>query len=219
MDTVSELPLELERYTDQVRRWPTSGRHVMAQYDEEGVFVYQAYKPSIATYAVEHQGFGADFSFNRMSWVKPNFLWMMYRSGWATKDGQQRVLALRVKRAVFDSWLSNCVSSSFDRNVYGDRQAWQLDVKKSELRLQWDPDHDPSGQPLERRAVQLGIRGNALAAFRGEAFLAVHDVTEYVEAQREFAVPGRWEELVLPREEVYPVPDDARRRLGMPVDG
>jgi len=25
---------------------------------------------------------------NRMTWIKPNFLWMMYRSGWASKKNQ-----------------------------------------------------------------------------------------------------------------------------------
>ena len=42
-----------------------------------------------------HGYFGGDhFSLNRMSWVKPNFLWMMYRSGWGQKEGQVVVLAV-----------------------------------------------------------------------------------------------------------------------------
>ncbi|WP_422570328.1 DUF4291 family protein, partial [Erwinia billingiae] len=29
-----------------------------------------------------------------MTWIKPSFLWMMYRSGWGMKDpGQKRILA------------------------------------------------------------------------------------------------------------------------------
>ena len=34
----------------------------------------------------------------------------------------------------------------------------------SEVRLQWDPDHDPHGRPLARRALQLGLRGEALTS-------------------------------------------------------
>jgi hypothetical protein len=28
-----------------------------------------------------------------MDWSKPNFLWMMYRSGWATKERRERIVA------------------------------------------------------------------------------------------------------------------------------
>lgn len=44
-----------------------------------------------------------------------------------------------------------------------DRAAWQADVARSEVRLQWDPDRDPHGNPVTRRAVQLGLRGAVLA--------------------------------------------------------
>ena len=35
--------------------WPKTGKHILAQYDDETVVVYQAYKPSIAEYAVKNQ--------------------------------------------------------------------------------------------------------------------------------------------------------------------
>jgi hypothetical protein len=37
-----------------------------------------------------------------MSWIKPNFLWVMYRSGWGTKAGQELTLALRLRRSFFN---------------------------------------------------------------------------------------------------------------------
>ena len=75
-------------YSKQTRKWPQSGRHILAQFDADSIIVYQAYRAAIARHAVEHQRFGGDFSYSRMSWIKPNFLWMMFRSGWATKEGQ-----------------------------------------------------------------------------------------------------------------------------------
>lgn len=75
-------PLPTESYRDQAAIWPKAGRHVLARFDADTVVVYQAYRPAIGRYAVEHGHFGGDFSFSRMSWVKPNFLWMMFRSGW-----------------------------------------------------------------------------------------------------------------------------------------
>ena len=90
--------MKWQPYSEQQARWPNSGRHILAQYDAESVVVYQAYRDDIADWAVQHQAFGGPWSFTRMSWIKPNFLWMMYRSGWATKPGQERVLAVWLDR-------------------------------------------------------------------------------------------------------------------------
>src|SRR5687767_8133838 len=87
-----------ESYLEQSRRLPKRGRHILAHFDEGTIVVYQAYRVEIASYAVEHGRFGGPhFSFERMSWIKPGFLWMMYRSDWATAEDQERVLAVRVK--------------------------------------------------------------------------------------------------------------------------
>ncbi|HOY05022.1 MAG TPA: DUF4291 family protein [Saprospiraceae bacterium] len=63
------------------------------------LLVYQAFNPAIAAYAAEHRRFGGPaYSFNRMSWIKPNFLWMMYRAGRAAKPSQERILAIEYSR-------------------------------------------------------------------------------------------------------------------------
>jgi len=72
--------LKFQPYTRQLDEWPNSGKHILAQFNSDSVIVYQAYKPSIGHFAAEHQYFGGEFSFTRMSWIKPNFLWMMYRT-------------------------------------------------------------------------------------------------------------------------------------------
>lgn len=129
-------------WAEQRAQWPTEGRHILAQYDDETIVVYQAYRPEIANYVVEHQRFGGPWSLERMTWIKPNFLWMMYRCGWATKAGQERVLALWLPRDVFErEILGAAVHSSFVPEVHGTREDWQRAVKTSDVRLQWDPDH------------------------------------------------------------------------------
>src|SRR4051795_4009886 len=120
--------MQLRRYLDQTHDWPHTGRHILAQFDADSIYVYQAYRPSIARYAVEHQRFGGEFSFSRMSWIKPNFLWMMYRSGWATKPGQEVTLAVWLRRAAFDAILAGAVPSSFDPAHYPDEAAWHRAV-------------------------------------------------------------------------------------------
>jgi hypothetical protein len=194
----------------------------LAHYDEETIVVYQAYQPAIVQYAVEHQRLGGpNFSFTRMSWVKPNFLWMMYRSGWGTKPGQEAVLALRMRRSAFETILIDAVHSSFVAEVYVHEEAWQAAVEKSSVRLQWDPDHDPQGSPLERRAIQLGLRGESLRRFATEWLVEVEDISGFVREQRERL--GRRLSVETPRERVLPVRDVRLAvRLGVspePADG
>src|SRR5262249_41135639 len=146
---------------------------------------YQAYKPSIAYWAVQHQRLGGpDFSYSRMSWIKPNFLWMMYRSGWGTKQDQEITLALRLRRAFFEGILGDAVESSFSPSAHVSQEAWKAALESSEVRPQWDPDHDPHGRPEERRAIQLGLRGEALRRMGQEALLEVLDVSNFVSLQR-----------------------------------
>ncbi|MBO0724214.1 MAG: DUF4291 family protein [Blastocatellia bacterium] len=87
------MKLITEPYLEQLNRWPRSGRHILAHFDHSSVTVYQAYRPSIGLHAAKHQQFGGDFSFTRMSWIKTNFLWMMYRSGWGAKTDQEITFA------------------------------------------------------------------------------------------------------------------------------
>ncbi len=198
------MKLDIERYADQVLRWPTYGEHILAQYDDASVVVYQAYRPSIGRYAIEHGYFGGpDFSFDRMSWLKPNFLWMMYRSGWGTKEGQECILGLRLRRPFFDGLLRAAVSSSFDPSTHPTREDWKQAVQDSEVRLQWDPDHAPDGAKEVRRAIQLGLRGDALARMARSELLEVMDLTHFVAEQRVHAL-GDWKQLRTPKESVYP---------------
>lgn len=214
------MTLALERYVDQRARWPARGRHVLAQYDREGVVVYQAFRPSIAEFAVAHGCFGGEFGYGRMSWIKPNFLWMMYRCGWATKESQERVLAVRLRRGAFDAILAAVVHSTFVPGVYASEAQWREQLARSDVRLQWDPDHGPSGQPLERRAIQLGLRGAALAVYGRDAILAIEDVTALAREQHANVRGRELEALVTPREEVYPVGDPAVvARLGVDAHG
>jgi len=72
----------------------TPYRQVRAQYDENTIAVYQAYSPEIAEPALAAGTFVEPFGMHRMTWIKPSFLWMAYRSGWATKPGQTVVLRI-----------------------------------------------------------------------------------------------------------------------------
>lgn len=205
-----------EPYLTQRERWPREGRHILAHHDEEHVVVYQAYAPRIGRFAVEHGYFGGDWKVERMTWIKPNFLWMMYRCGWATKSDQEMVLAVTLHREAFDAILAQAVPSSWDKRRWETREAWQAAVKASAVRLQWDPDHNPTGAKVERRAIQLGLRGEATRRYAREWIASIEDVTEFVREQHPHATPSRYDDLVLPRETVYrPADPDVAYTLGL----
>ncbi len=203
--------LPLKNYLSQKQSWPAAGRHILAHYDEQTVIVYQAYKASIAKYALEKQQFGGEFSFERMSWIKPNYLWMMYRSGWGSKENQEYILGVRIRRSFFNQLLRQAVHSKYIPEVYFDPAVWRRRLKSSGVRLQWDPDHGPRGNKLERRAIQLGLRGVLLKRYAQEALVEVLDMSDCVRQGREAL--EQWQDFLMPTESVYPVSDPQTRSL------
>jgi hypothetical protein len=199
------MNLRTEHYLTQLKRWPAIGRHIMAQFDAETLIVYQAYRPAIGLYAAQHGRFGGEFSFNRMSWIKPNFLWMMHRSGWGAKEGQEITLAVRLRRTGFDEILQQAVHTSYVPDVYGSPEDWKVRLAEPSVRLQWDPDHDPQGGKVERRAIQLGLAGALLRKYAQEWVVNIEDISGFVAEQRAHAEADGWANLVTPREEAYPI--------------
>lgn len=183
-----------QSYRYQSKRvWPGRGQHVLAQYDEESIVVYQAYKEAIATYAVEHKRFTGcpSFGVGRMTWIKTNFLWMMFRSGWGSKHNQEHVLAIWLRRDAFERYLEHARRKGSVRGFQGT------------VRLQWDPDHVPSGEKhVYRRAVQLGLK-NVTSYMDGSDILDIQDVTPFVHEQGRLAQMKVNDELVVARERVF----------------
>src|SRR5262245_23664513 len=115
-------------------------RQVRAAFSAELITVYQAYPPEIAERAVAAGRFVAPFKRERMTWIKPSFLWMMYRCGWASKPGQERVLAMQITRTGFDWALEHACLSQYDPHQHADHAAWRRQLKASPVRVQWDPE-------------------------------------------------------------------------------
>jgi hypothetical protein len=191
--------MKTELYHEQQRRLPSGGQHLIADHDDDTLIVYQAFKPAIADYAVRHQAFGGPhYKHGRMTWIKPGFMWMMFRAGWATKVDQERILRLTIKRSGWEEILRQAVHSSFKADIYDDEQTWKNALANSGVRLQWDPDHDPEGNKLERKAIQIGLKGKILEAFHADYLLQIEDITPFVTAQRE----NRGAKLLVPIERV-----------------
>lgn len=201
---ITQMNITTELYTEYKNRLPQSGRHITAAMANGTLVVYQAFRPAIAEWAVAHQQFGGPhYSYNRMSWIKTSFLWMMYRSGWAQKEGQERILAITIKQTDFDTILETMAHATYKQDVYGDVAAWNDALKTKEGRIQWDPDHNPKGVPVERRAIQLGMKDDILKQFGTRYCQRIDDITPFVLSQYQHVVQGQLDNLIIPREDVY----------------
>jgi hypothetical protein len=191
----------------------TPQRQVRAVHDADTITVYQAYPPPIADAAVRAGRFVPPFKRERMTWVKPSFCWMMYRCGWATKPGQERVLAVRMLRTGFEQALGMASLSHFDRKLHDDAAAWAAQKAASPVRVQWDPERTPTGVALEHRSLQVGIGGVAVAAYVDEWVVGLEDITDQVRAWRaelsDGVVPA------LPDETPYLLPASVGARIGV----
>lgn len=203
------MTLDTIRYTEYEKNLPQSGRHILCQEKGDNLIVYQAFNPLISDFAVRNQRFGGShYKFTRMSWIKPNFLWMMYRAGWAGKEHQQQILAIEISKTNFISLLDQAVHSTFKESVYGDHIAWKDKVASSSVRLQWDPDHDPYGEKIPRRAVQLGLRGDVLKQFATDWIVSIEDITPFVKEQKTLIDQKRMDELLVIKETVLSVDEE-----------
>lgn len=113
-------------------------RRIRALHTDDTVTVYQAYSPALGLPAARDGRFPAAWKRERMTWIKPSFLWMMYRCGWGAKADQETVLAVEIERAGFDWALGHACLSHYDPDEHPDRGAWQRELKGSPARVQWD---------------------------------------------------------------------------------
>ena len=144
-------------------------KKLLADYDQVGVYVYQAYSPEISTQAVQLQKFDgiSGYSFERMTWIKFSLGWMLYRSGYATKPGQERILRIKIPHSALSTIIQSAVSSLI-----------ASEVKRTPAVFQWDPDRDVRLQILDRRALQLGIRGELVQQYAKTWILEITDITD-----------------------------------------
>jgi hypothetical protein len=141
------------------------------EWDVEGVYVYQAFNAAIADWAVEHQKFGGpDFNPRRMTWVKPSFAWVLYRSGYAQKHNQTRILKVKLSHENVAKLLNVCMCKEGGGGTKG--------------RVQWDPARDllasdgKKPRKLQReRAIQIGFSADVSELYV-RSVISIEDITD-----------------------------------------
>ncbi|PSR69473.1 DUF4291 domain-containing protein [Nocardia sp. MDA0666] len=190
-------------------------RGIRALHTASTVTVYQAYSPGIGRPAIGDGRFPAAWKRDRMTWIKPSFLWMMYRCGWGMKPGQETVLAVEISRGGFEWALQHACLSTYKPGLHPDRSTWQRQLKRSPARVQWDPDRDLYLQPLPYRSLQLGLCGDAVRRYADEWTVSISDMTPLAREIHGLVRDGDLESAarLLPRERPYPVADELLAHL------
>lgn len=174
-----------------------SSHMFVAEWDEEGVFFYQAFNEHIADWAVQEQQFGGPhFKPERMTWIKPSLAWVLYRAGYGFKDpNQSRILKIKVAHSAVAEILSQCACGHGGGGTLG--------------RVQWDParclDRGEGGEPAkhpEMRAIQIGMKGT-LSRFYVQNALSIQDVTSLAHQVCSAHEEGRGVDAPLPEERPY----------------
>lgn len=189
--------------------------HIRADHDARTIVVYQAYAPAIAGPAVAAKKFVPPFSRGRMTWIKPSLLWLMERSQWAQKPGQERVLAVRITRAGWDEALSIGVLTSFTRGVHRDPDDWQRQFAAAAVHVQWDPERSIRGAGLDHNAIQVGLSRHIIDRYVDEWTVDIVDFTPQVRKLHALVSAGKADRAreLLPRERPYPLPAAVAHRL------
>ncbi|PQO30166.1 DUF4291 domain-containing protein [Blastopirellula marina] len=190
---------------------------IRADFDRETIVVYQAYNDAIANAALAAGRFVPPFSMQRMTWIKPSYLWLMERSGWGTKPNQTRILAVRILRSGWDAALRQAVLTSYSSRIHASQDAWRKQFKETLVHVQWDPERSLRGKKLEHRSIQVGVGRHLITEYAEKWTQEILDLTPLTAKLRQFRQQGDYDKAkrLLPRESPYKVDDATAARLGI----
>ena len=186
-------------------------KEIRAFYTDTTVRVYQAFNNVIADAAVKHQRFmSPPFKLERTTWIKPSFFWMMYRSGWATKENQERILAIDITRDGFMWALKNACLSHPRKGTYQSQEEWKQKKANAAVVIQWDPERDMFLNKLDYRSIQIGLSPGASLLYVSNWTVSIQDITDTVKTISAAIANNRLDgaHSLIPIEKKFDVPDE-----------
>jgi hypothetical protein len=192
-------------------------QEIRAEYDKNTITVYQAYSKNIALPAVKNNRFEKPFSFNRMTWIKPSYLWLMERSNWGTKSNQEFILGIKIKREGWEKALSLGVLTHPDKEIYSSGLEWEEQFNNAKVHIQWDPERTLRGGKLQERTIQVGISRFLIEEYNNEWIEEIIDLTPLTKKINQLRKAGKHKEAkrLLPNERVYNLNTDIQKRVGV----
>ena len=197
----------------------TPERQIRASYTDMTIRVYQAFSKTIADSALSAGTFRSPpFKMERMTWIKPSFLWMMYRSGWGQKDdNQSRILAIDISIVGFEWALEHSCLSHKPRDI--DEAHWRKLKLEKPVRIQWDPERDVHLNPLNYRSIQIGLSNEAVEKYVGNWIKCITDVTDLSRNVNSLVQENKVDEAksLLPEERTYLVSKSINSIIGAKI--
>ena len=98
--------------------------------------------------------------------------------------------------------------STYQEEMYESYEEWKRLIHSSDIRVQWDPERDIHGNPLNYRSLQLGLRGEAVRKYVNEWIVDITDITDitsYVNELRCLISQQKDISMLLPKEMVYQI--------------
>ncbi|WP_394796868.1 DUF4291 domain-containing protein [Armatimonas sp.] len=180
---------------------------IRANYDRDTLTVYQAYNRTIADAALAAQTFVAPFSFHRMTWIKPSFLWLMERSNWGLKPGQERILAVRIQRTGWEEALSQGILTHPEPALWPNPDDWRIAFDAAKVHVQWDPERTLRGAALPYFSIQVGLSRHIIQRYTDDWIVSIEDKTPLVRKLHRLTQSGKADaaKKLLPSERVYPI--------------
>lgn len=195
-------------------------KEIRAYYTDSFIRVYQAYNDSIADSALHNKRFvSPPFKLERTTWIKPSFLWMMYRSSWATKENQQRILAIDISHQGFLWALTHSSLSHFDNTLYRNLEEWEKTKRASPVIIQWDPERDILLNKLNYRTIQIGLTLHAAKLYAEQWIIDISDITSIAPKIKSAIKDNKLLQAssLLPAERIYPLSDPVKQKIGINI--
>ncbi|HVU67757.1 MAG TPA: DUF4291 domain-containing protein [Ktedonobacteraceae bacterium] len=190
---------------------------IRADYDSNSIIIYQAYGVAIGQAALQHRRFVPPFSLKRMTWIKPSFLWLMERSNWGLKSGQEVILAVRITRQGWEEALAQAVLTAYDARVYRDYADWEQQFARAVVHVQWDPERSLRGKSLAINSIQVGLSRQIIERYVNDWTLDIRDYTPLARKIYHLLQHGQQEKAraFLPKERVYQLAPALARKIGI----
>lgn len=124
----------------------------------------------------------------------------MYRNGWGKKHNQEHILAMYIKREVFEH-LFKAAMPNYESELYNNENKKQYSTPN--IRIKWYPERYINGNIREIRYIQIGIRDQLSDIYKNERITKIKDITDYVKDLKKRLDNNEDISSLLPKEEVY----------------
>jgi hypothetical protein len=93
---------------------------------------------------------------------------------------------------------------------------WKNKLKNLPVRIQWDPERNIILEPLEYRAIQIGLSGIAVEKYIQSWIVQIEDITPLCKNSRQFIIDGKINQVkeMIPEEKIYTLPNNIAYKIG-----